>query len=145
MSVNIVQVTPSKVYFFRPEVNVSNRVTRHCAEYINGFLRVSFVDENLGRLRSNDLSLRVNNRGPKRTKLYKWILQILRDGIVIGNKRFEFLAFSSSQPQESVVWMFASNGIVDADNNCEWMGDFSSIRNVVKCAARMGKSFSSST
>jgi len=42
---------------------------------------------------------------------------------VIGNKRFEFLAFSSNQLRESVVWMFASNGIVDIDNIRESMGD----------------------
>jgi RNA-dependent RNA polymerase len=86
-------------------------VTQHYAEYINDFLRVPFVDENLGRLHSNDLSLRMNNRGPKWTKLYKRILQILRDCIVTGDKWFEFLAFSSSQLRESAVWMFVSNGI----------------------------------
>ncbi|KAL0386113.1 UNVERIFIED_CONTAM: RNA-dependent RNA polymerase 1 [Sesamum radiatum] len=74
--VHRVQVTPSKVYFSGPEVNVSNRVLRHYSDYIDNFLRVSFLDE-------------------------EW------------------------------------------DKN--WMGDFRSIRNVAKYAARLGQSFGSST
>jgi RNA-dependent RNA polymerase len=41
--------------------------------------------------------------------------------------------------------MFASNSLVSADGIRRWMGDFLRIRNVAKCAARMGQSFSSST
>eukprot|EP01018_Ginkgo_biloba_P005552 Gb_28429 [translate_table: standard] len=139
-------VTPSKVYFFGPEVNVSNRVTRHYAKYIDDFLRVSFVDENFDRVRSSDLSRRMPNRGQEtRTDVYKRILSVLREGIVIGDKRFEFLAFSSSQLRENSVWMFASNRTVNVDGIRKWMGDFFAIKNVAKCAARMGQSFSSST
>ncbi|GLJ11712.1 hypothetical protein SUGI_0175160 [Cryptomeria japonica] len=145
MCVYRVQVTPSKVYFFGPEINVSNRVTRQYAEHINDFLRVNFVDENWNRLYSNDLSPRVRNGVERRTKLYKRILTVLKEGIVIGSKKFEFLAFSSSQLRESSVWFFASNGKVNGRSIREWMGDFWSIRNVAKCAARMGQSFSSST
>jgi len=87
----------------------------------------------------------MDNRGSqKRTKLYRRIFRIIRDGIAIGNRRFEFLAFSSSQLRENFVWMFASDDIVNVDNIRQWMGNFSSIRNVAKCAARMGQSFSSS-
>jgi RNA-dependent RNA polymerase len=35
--------------------------------------------------------------------------------------------------------------LIDVDNIRGWMGDLFSIRNVAKCAARMGQSFSSST
>ena len=40
-----VQVTPAKVYFYGPEINVSNRVVRHFAADLDNFLRISFVDE----------------------------------------------------------------------------------------------------
>eukprot|EP01018_Ginkgo_biloba_P005545 Gb_28437 [translate_table: standard] len=121
MYVHRVQVTPSKVYFLGPEVNISNCVTRHYAEYIDDFLRVSFVDENSSRLWSSDLSkMTVNGGQGKPTKVYKRILSVLREGILIGNKKFEFLAFSSSQIREA-------------------------IKIVAKCAIRMGQSLSSST
>ncbi|KAL8218556.1 hypothetical protein R6Q57_021929 [Mikania cordata] len=139
-----VQVTPSKVYFWGPEVNVSNRVLRHYANHIDNFLRVSFADEELGKLYSTDLSPKVRQNGESRTTIYRRILSILRDGIVIGNKKFEFLAFSSSQLRDNSTWMFASTGNLNAAEIRKWMGDFSSIKNVAKYAARLGQSFGSS-
>ncbi|KAI3817148.1 hypothetical protein L1987_10937 [Smallanthus sonchifolius] len=139
-----VQITPSKVYFCGPEVNVSNRVLRHYADYIDNFLRVSFLDEELDKLYSTDLSPKVGRNGESRTGIYRRILSILRDGIVIGNKKFEFLAFSSSQLRDNSAWMFASTGRLNAAEIRNWMGDFSSIKNVAKYAARLGQSFGSS-
>lgn len=138
-----VQITPCKVYFCGPEVNVSNRVLRHFREHLDNFIRVSFVDEELEKLFSTDLSSRAQNR---KTDIYKRILDILKDGIVIGDKKFEFLAFSSSQLRDNSLWMFAPTGTgCTAAFIREWMGDFSMIRNVAKYAARLGQSFGSST
>ncbi|KAF7133458.1 hypothetical protein RHSIM_Rhsim09G0088700 [Rhododendron simsii] len=144
--VHRVQITPSKVYFCGPEVNMSNRVLRHYHEDIENFLRVSFVDEELGKMFSTELSTRTPFSGEeKRTQIYGRILSILKDGIVIGNKTFDFLAFSASQLRDNSVWMFASrNGRTAADIR-NWMGDFHRIRNVAKYAARLGQSFSCST
>lgn len=137
------QVTPCKVYFCGPEINVSNRVLRHFREHIDNFLRVSFVDEELDKLYSTDLSSRTDRQ---KTEIYERILSILRNGIVIGDKKFEFLAFSSSQLRENSLWMFAptTTGCTAAYIR-EWMGDFRRIRNVAKYAARLGQSFGSST
>lgn len=139
-----VQITPCKVYFSGPEINVSNRVLRHFHEHIDNFLRVSFVDEELDKLYSADLSTRISEIG--KTEIYYRILSILRNGIDIGGRKFEFLAFSSSQLRENSLWMFArtTTGLT-ADSIREWMGDFSRIKNVAKYAARLGQSFGSST
>ncbi|KAL2518693.1 RNA-dependent RNA polymerase 1 [Abeliophyllum distichum] len=141
-----VQVTPSKVYFSGPEVNVSNRVLRHYREDIDNFLRVSFVDEEWDKMYSTDLSPKVaSGNENRRTKIYTRILSTLRNGIVIGDKKFDFLAFSSSQLRDNSVWMFASTANRNADVIRKWMGDFRSIKNVAKYAARLGQSFGSST
>lgn len=141
-----VQVTPTKVYFYGPEVNVSNPVLRHFRDHIDNFLRVSFVDEDLSKMYSSDLSPKgaAGDEG-SRTKLYERVLSTLRNGIRIGSKKFEFLAFSSSQLRDNSLWMFAPTTEVNADTIRHWMGDFSSIRNVAKYAARLGQSFGSST
>ncbi|KAI3734100.1 hypothetical protein L6452_13562 [Arctium lappa] len=140
-----VQITPSKVYFCGPEVSMSNRVLRHFSTYIDNFLRVSFVDEELEKLYSTDLSPRTTSRSKEsRTGIYRRILSILRNGIVIGSKKFEFLAFSSSQLRDNSAWMFASSNILTAADIRDWMGDFRSIKNVAKYAARLGQSFGSS-
>ncbi|KAL3823991.1 hypothetical protein ACJIZ3_020020 [Penstemon smallii] len=140
--VHRVQVTPTKVYFSGPEVNVSNRVLRHYKEDIDNFLRVSFVDEEWDKLYSTDLSPR---GAVERTKVFERILETLRGGIKIGNKKFDFLAFSSSQLRENSLWMFASTPTRNSNDIRRWMGDFKSIRNVAKYAARLGQSFGSST
>ncbi|CAN6479815.1 unnamed protein product [Victoria cruziana] len=153
-----VQVTPSKVYFCGPEVNVSNRVTRQYPSEVDNFLRVSFIDEDLEKIRSTDLSQRatvlngqssisseITPDDQNLTPIYKRVLSTLVDGMDIGDKRFEFLAYSSSQLKENSLWMFASHPELSADDIRQWMGDFSSIRNVAKYAARLGQSFSSST
>ncbi|KAK7310137.1 hypothetical protein RJT34_07437 [Clitoria ternatea] len=139
-----VQITPCKVYFCGPEINVSNRVLRHFNQYIDNFLRVSFVDEELDKLYSTDLSPRTTVK--RKTEIYNRILSILKKGIVIGDKKFEFLAFSSSQLRENSLWMFASTSTgCTAAYIREWMGNFRQIRNVAKYAARLGQSFGSST
>ena len=141
--VHRVQVTPSKVYFCGPEVNLSNRVLRNYPQDIDNFLRVSFVDEDLGKLLSKDLCPRTNCN-TRRSRVYERILSTLRNGIVIGDKKFEFLAFSSSQLREHSVWMFASRSELTAQDIRNWMGDFGYIRNVAKYGARLGQAFSSS-
>ncbi|XP_043704238.1 probable RNA-dependent RNA polymerase 1 [Telopea speciosissima] len=139
-----VQITPSKVYFCGPEVNVSNRVLRNYTNYVDNFIRVSFVDEDFDQMHATDLSPRTTEE--RRTGIYKRILSTLRNGLVIGEKRFDFLAFSSSQLRDNSTWMFAEtdDGLTAARIR-DWMGDFRGIRNVAKYAARLGQSFSSST
>ncbi|RZC80982.1 hypothetical protein C5167_043556, partial [Papaver somniferum] len=116
-----VLVTPLKVYFLGPEINVSNRVLRYYREHIDNFICISFVDEDSEKIRSTDLSTRATvNDEKKQTLLYERILSTLHNGVVIGDKKFEFLAFSASQLRDNSAWMFASK-------------------------ARLGQSFGSST
>ncbi|KAJ0986662.1 hypothetical protein J5N97_005018 [Dioscorea zingiberensis] len=140
-------ITPSKVYLLGPEVETSNYVVKYFSAYASSFLRVSFVDEDWSKLLPDALSTEIE-RGvfmkPYRTNIYERILSILRNGIMIGPKKFEFLAFSASQLRSNSVWMFASNEDVTAKSIREWMGHFNEIPTVSKCAARMGQLFSSS-
>ncbi|XP_057962937.1 RNA-dependent RNA polymerase 1-like [Malania oleifera] len=141
-----VHITPCKIYFCGPEVNVSNRVLRNYPDDIDNFLRVSFVDEELDKLHSKDLSPRASSGNEnKRTEIYRRVLSTLRSGIAVGDKKFEFLAFSSSQLRDNSTWFFASRTGLTAADIRAWMGDFHQIKNVAKYAARLGQSFSSST
>ncbi|RDY14110.1 RNA-dependent RNA polymerase 1, partial [Mucuna pruriens] len=143
--VHRIQVTPSKIYFCGPEVNLSNRVLRNYPQDIDNFLRVSFVDEDMDRLHSADLVPHTSSIDVDReTKLHERVLSTLKNGIAIGDKKFEFLAFSPSQLRDNSVWMFASRTGLTASDIRKWMGEFHEIRNVAKYAARLGQSFSSS-
>ncbi|XP_057952137.1 RNA-dependent RNA polymerase 2 [Malania oleifera] len=147
MSCHRVLITPSKIYCLGPEHETSNYVVKNYASYASDFLRVSFVDEDWSKLPSNAFSASIQQGifyKPFKTGIYHRILSILREGIVIGAKRFQFLAFSASQLRSNSVWMFASNDNVTAEDIRGWMGCFKKIRSVSKCAARMGQLFSSS-
>lgn len=144
--IHIVQVTTTKVYFYGSEINVSNRVACNYSEEINSFIRDLFVDEDEEKMHSIDLlscsGLTSINRF---TKIYQRILLTLTNGITIGYKKFEFLAFFASQLREISSWMFASSNGVAAAGIKIWMRNFSRIRNVANYVARLDQSFGSST
>ncbi|KAL1106721.1 hypothetical protein V6Z11_D04G224400 [Gossypium hirsutum] len=145
VAVRRIQVTPSKVYFSGPDVNLSNRVLRSYIKDIDNFLRVSFVDEELGKIHSTDLSTpSTSSTDGKPSRIYQRILSTLRNGILVGDKKFEFLACSTSQLRENSIWMFASKPGLTADDIRGQMGHIHVIRNVAKYAARLGQSLSSS-
>ncbi|MBA0835478.1 hypothetical protein Goarm_007757 [Gossypium armourianum] len=147
MSCHRALITPTKIYCLGPELETANYVVKNFAEYASDFIRVTFVEEDWSKLSANAIStgvhLGVFSR-PFKTKIYDRILYVLQNGIVIGDKRFEFLAFSASQLRSNSVWMFASNDEVKAEDIREWMGCFKKIRSISKCASRMGQLFSSS-
>ncbi|XP_057753613.1 RNA-dependent RNA polymerase 2 [Arachis stenosperma] len=147
MSCHRALITPTKIYCLGPELETSNHVVKHFSQFASDFMRITFVDENWGKLPVNAVSASLQKgifSEPFRTKIYERILTILRDGIVIGLKKFEFLAFSASQLRSNSVWVFASSDKLKAADIREWMGCFNNIRSVSKCAARMGQLFSSS-
>lgn len=147
MACHRVLITPTKIYCLGPELETSNYVVKNYASYASDFLRVSFVEEDWSKLPSAALSTSIRPgifSKPVRTALYHRIKSVLREGIVIGSKRFQFLAFSASQLRSNSVWMFASNENLTVEDIREWMGCFKKIRSVSKCAARMGQLFSSS-
>lgn len=142
LNVHRLYITPTKVYCDGPEIDLSNRVTRKHVDKIDNFLRVSFVDEDWDSISAGALSSGV---GKERSPVYDRILSVMREGVELAGKRYEFLAFSSSQLREQSFWMFASKDGITAQAIRAWMGDFLDIRNVALCAARMGQCFSTST
>jgi RNA-dependent RNA polymerase len=75
------------------------------------------------------------------TQIYERIKKILINGVTVCDRKYEFLAFSSSQLREHSCWMFASMDDDDVTANTirEWMGDFRDARPVAKLAARVSK------
>ncbi|KAF8470097.1 RNA dependent RNA polymerase-domain-containing protein [Kalaharituber pfeilii] len=127
-------ITPTTIQFNTPTVEYSNRVLRHYAEHADRFLRIRFNDESGSKVRyqknscKDDVFTRVHNT--------------LRNGITIGDRHFEFLAFGSSQFREHGAYMFASDEWISAADIRVWMGTFTDIRVVGKYCARLGQCFS---
>lgn len=66
----------------------------------------------------------------------------LTNGIRIGGRYYEFLAFGNSQFRENGAYFFSPTEDMTCDMIRHWMGDFSHISVVAKCAARLGQCFS---
>ncbi|RAL10611.1 RNA dependent RNA polymerase [Aspergillus homomorphus CBS 101889] len=129
------RITPTTIYFNSPTVDISNRIIRRYMEHADRFLRVRFTDEKfLGRINST-----MDNT---RNEIFTRIKRALANGIVIGDRRYEFLAFGNSQFREHGAYFFAPLPGLTTANIRAWMGHFSHIRNVAKHAARLGQCFS---
>ena len=128
-------VTPTTVYFKTPCVEMTNRILRRYSDLNDRFLRVQFTDEmSFGKIYSSQNSKKDDN-------LYLRVHRVMSNGIVIGDRRYQFLAFSNSQFREHGAFFFCETDHVTCNSIRNWMGDFQHIRSVGKFAARMGQCF----
>jgi hypothetical protein len=125
-------ITPSTMYPQIPNIETTNRVVRHFHQHADRFARVQFIDDSLGRIGGS-------NRGFSNEAIYNRIFDVLQNGIQVGARRYEFLAFSSSQLREHGCWFFAPTKDLRANHIRAWMGNFSHVRIVAKHSARMGQ------
>ena len=144
-------ITPTRTYCMPPQLERSNRVTRHYHQLSDRFLRVAFVDEGMLPLNANALSLQVvplvkdlmSSPTQQMTTVYRRVQTILTEGFTMCGRKYSFLAFSTSQLKQKSAWFFAEDGTTTVASMKEWMGQFP-IRNPAKHAARMGLCFTSS-
>ncbi|RKF84169.1 RNA-dependent RNA polymerase 1 [Golovinomyces cichoracearum] len=131
-------ITPTTIYFNSPTVETTNRVLRRYArENRDGrFLRVQFTDE-LSQGRINPCAEK-----SKDDELYTRVYRTLFNGIQIGDRTYEFLAFGGSQFRENGAYFFCPTEHLSCDDIRQWMGNFSHIPVVAKYAARLGQCFS---
>ncbi|CCU82003.1 RNA-dependent RNA Polymerase [Blumeria hordei DH14] len=131
-------ITPTTIYFSSPTVETTNRVLRHYSrENTDGrFLRVQFTDE-LSHGRINPCADK-----SKDDELFTRVYRTLYNGIQIGDRTFEFLAFGGSQFRENGAYFFCPTEHLSCNDIRQWMGNFSHIPVVAKYAARLGQCFS---
>ncbi|KIX06479.1 uncharacterized protein Z518_04455 [Rhinocladiella mackenziei CBS 650.93] len=132
-------VTATGILFHTPSVEVTNRIVRKYQRYSDRFLRVRFEDDACrGKTR---LYSATNGR---MKLIFDRVRRTMRKGIVLGDRRYEFLAWGNSQLREHGAYFFASirNPHIDADSIRESMGNFDREKVVAKRAARMGQCFS---
>jgi RNA-dependent RNA polymerase len=128
-------VTPTTIVFQSPTVEVSNRVIREYHDYGDRFLRVRFGDEvNIGQLYASSEI--------RQEQLYNRVKHVFEKGIIIGDCKFEFLAFGNSQFREHSAYFFASVPELTVADIRSRLGDFTEIRNPAKYGARLGQNFS---
>ena len=132
-------VTPTRITLSGPDAESKNRVLRKYSDRTSYFLRVTFCDEDGEDLAFNP---RVSNDA-----IFERYRKIMRGGIRIAGRFFEFLGFSHSSLRSHSAWFTAE--YIDKDfvvQNCSTilnaLGNFDDIRVPAKCAARIGQAFS---
>ncbi|KAF2104959.1 RdRP-domain-containing protein [Rhizodiscina lignyota] len=128
------QVSPSMIYYATPVLETSNRIIRQFFAFEDRFLRVKFVDER-GKIFAKEDS-------ETQEAIFDRIMRAMNNGIRIGDRHYEFLAFGNSQFREHGAYFFASTETLRAQHIRTWMGDLTDIRVVAKWAARLGQAFS---
>lgn len=129
------RVTPTTIYYGTPSVEMNNRVLRRFSEHSDRFLRVQFSGEkSYGKIFSAD--------DDTQNAVYTRIKRCLVNGIIIGDRHFEFLASGNSQFRENGAYFFASTPSCSASDIRAWLGDFTEIKEISKYAARIGQCFS---
>ncbi|KAJ0123196.1 RNA-dependent RNA polymerase RDP-1 [Diaporthe amygdali] len=128
-------ITPTTIYFKTPCVELTNRILRKYSDLTDRFLRVQFTDEMaFGKIFSSQDSNKDDN-------LYTRVHRVMRNGVIIGDRHYQFLAFSNSQFRENGAFLFCETDHVTCASIRNWMGDFRHIHSVGKFAARMGQCF----
>lgn len=127
-------ITPTTILLSSPTVEMSNRVLRKYSHLQDRFLRVQFIGESeFGRIHAHN---------QQNDDIWKRVRRTLFQGVRIGSRVYEFLAFGSSQLRECGVYFFCPTDHVSCDDIRAWMGDFDHIKIVAKYAARLGQCFS---
>lgn len=128
-------VTPTTMCLNTPSFETSYRVVRKYSHVADRFLKVQFAEEGeSGRLKGS--------AGLNTDEVWKRVWRTVDQGIQIGDRRYEFLAFGSSQLRENGAYFFCPTEHLSCDDIRNWAGDFLHIRVPAKHAARMGQCFS---
>ncbi|EEH16788.2 hypothetical protein PABG_06875 [Paracoccidioides brasiliensis Pb03] len=133
------QVTPCGIYLYGPQLETKNRVLRIYEANVDHFLRVEFVDE------SGD-PIRYDSRASVDAIFQSRFKGVLKEGITIAGRKFEFLGFSHSSLRSQTCWFvapFVSGGtLYNATVIIQNLGRFDHIHSPAKQAARIGQTFS---
>ncbi|XP_075528530.1 uncharacterized protein LOC142560369 [Dermacentor variabilis] len=129
--------TPSNFLLLPPEAHCQNRVLRSFdPEYA---LRVTFRDDNLDYLSHTLMFSQSMDEILEAT-----VASLLRKGVCIAGRHYQYLGSSASQLRDHGVWLYTKDGNgTSAQDIRAWIGDVHQIPNVGYKMARMGQCFSS--
>ncbi|KAK7694554.1 hypothetical protein QCA50_001740 [Cerrena zonata] len=117
-----VTISPTRMQLDGPYPERSNRVMRSYPHNHDSFLRVSFVEE-------SKLQIRLDPEVDGRAFIKARFGNFLHEGLIIGGRKFNFLAYSQSALKEHAVWFvkdfITPEGVpVTAQSIIASLGDF---------------------
>ncbi|KAI8641842.1 RNA dependent RNA polymerase-domain-containing protein [Parasitella parasitica] len=134
-----VLVTPTSVYPLQPTVEPMNNLRYHFKEYADRFLFVQFTDEDLNPVAPLDDG---EDDTSQNAALLDRIYAILRRGLSVAGRDFEFLSTSIQDLRVHGCWFFAPTKQINRNHIMAWLGDFSEIKNISTFINCSGQSLS---
>ncbi|CAL1298859.1 unnamed protein product [Larinioides sclopetarius] len=128
-----VVVTPTRIMLWPSDLMCENRILRNFDSEF--FLRVTFRDDDFSQM---------NFRMYDKSVFETVVTRPVNSGIIIGDRHYQLLAWSSSQLREHGVSMYAKDtkGITAHDIRRWTEIDPNTIMNIPKCLSRIGQCFS---
>ncbi|KAK4198657.1 putative RNA-dependent RNA polymerase 1 [Triangularia verruculosa] len=130
-----ISITPMRITLHGPELETKNRILRMFDNKTDYFFRVQLCDETGQDLFfSSTISL---------SPVYDRFKSVLRRGIAVAGRHYNFLGFSHSSLRAHSLWFsapFEHEGRLHIPGLIiEQLGDFAPIRSPARCAARIGQ------
>lgn len=122
-----VLVTPTSVYPLQPTVEPMNNLQYRFKEHADRFLFVQFTDEDLNPIASLEDD---EEDRPQNAKLFDRIYAIMRRGLKIAGRTYEFLGTSIQDLRTHGCWFFASTNELNRTHIMTQLGDFSEIKHI---------------
>ncbi|KAI7901753.1 RNA dependent RNA polymerase-domain-containing protein [Cokeromyces recurvatus] len=132
-----VLITPTSIYPLQPVIEPMNNLQYHFQEYADRFLYVQFTDEHLEPIGP----IEDENQAPPNNKIYSRIFSILRRGLRIAGRTYEFLGSSIDNLREHGCWFFSPTHKMNRTKILHWMGDFQEIKTVSTFVNSVGQEF----
>lgn len=136
-----VLVTPTSVYPLQPTMEPMNNLQYHFKEYADRFLFVQFTDEDLNPVAPLEDDEEDQSQN---TKLFDRIYTIMRRGLRIAGRTYEFLGSSIQDLRSHGCWFFAATGELSRTHIMTRLGDFSEIKNIstfINCSGQVCKCY----
>ncbi|KAG1148448.1 hypothetical protein G6F37_003314 [Rhizopus arrhizus] len=127
-----VLITPTSVYPLQPVLQRMNHLQYQFQRYSDRFLLVQFTDEELGPI--------IPSPHPNQNdKLYNRIFKVLKRGLMLSGRYYEFLCSSLDDLRDHSCWFFAPTDELNRDDIIYWLGDFQEISCVPKYIQSVGQ------
>ncbi|CAO3596468.1 unnamed protein product [Absidia cylindrospora] len=123
-------VTPTSFILLPPTMEQTNRTLRQFSTYSDRFLRVSFVEDDLTLLTQTPPRDFNQTTVHKQDALYNRLYKVMIGGIKIGNRRYDFLAYDSTQLSSHSCWFFAATSTLSASDIRTSLWDTDSLTNL---------------
>ncbi|CEP19506.1 hypothetical protein [Parasitella parasitica] len=137
-----VLVTPTSVYPLQPTAEPMNNLQYHFKAYADRFLYVQFTDEDLNAVAPLDDDNEAAGASSQNAALFDRIYAILRRGLRLAGRDYEFLSASIQDLRSHGCWFFAPTEQLNRNHIMAWLGDFSEIKNISTFINCSGQSLS---